>query len=87
MSRPAGCPPNFRSRGICCFPPKGVDEERAARRRTARLKTWGVKRMQGEPLLTPAEMGRADALTIAGGIPGERLMENAGYAVADVICA
>lgn len=43
--------------------------------------------MQGEPLLTPAEMGRADALTIAGGIPGERLMENAGYAVADVICA
>jgi len=43
--------------------------------------------MQGEPLLTPAEMGRADALTIAGGMPGERLMENAGYAVADVICA
>ncbi|CAI9409466.1 Bifunctional NAD(P)H-hydrate repair enzyme Nnr [Pleomorphomonas sp. T1.2MG-36] len=43
--------------------------------------------MQGEPLLTPTEMGRADALTIAGGMPGERLMENAGYAVADVICA
>ncbi|SFM79037.1 yjeF C-terminal region, hydroxyethylthiazole kinase-related/yjeF N-terminal region [Pleomorphomonas diazotrophica] len=43
--------------------------------------------MRGELLLTPAEMVRADALTIAGGIPGERLMENAGYAVADVICA
>ncbi|MCM5552982.1 NAD(P)H-hydrate dehydratase [Pleomorphomonas sp. NRK KF1] len=43
--------------------------------------------MQGELLLTPAEMSRADALTIAAGIPGERLMENAGYAVADVICA
>lgn len=43
--------------------------------------------MQGELLLTPTEMSRADALTIAGGIPGERLMENAGYAVADAICA
>lgn len=43
--------------------------------------------MRGELLLTPTEMGRADALTIAGGIPGDRLMENAGYAVADVICA
>ena len=43
--------------------------------------------MQGEPLLTPAEMGRADALTIARGTSGEQLMENAGYAVADAICA
>lgn len=43
--------------------------------------------MRGELLLTPAEMGRADALTIAGGVSGERLMENAGYAVADSICA
>ena len=43
--------------------------------------------MRGELLLTPAEMGRADALTIGGGIPGERLMESAGYVVADVICA
>ena len=43
--------------------------------------------MRGELLLTPAEMGRADALTIADGVSGEQLMENAGYSVADVICA
>lgn len=43
--------------------------------------------MRGELLLTPAEMGQADALTIAGGTPGAQLMENAGFAVADAICA
>lgn len=36
-------------------------------------------------LLTPAEMGEADRLTIAGGIPGRDLMESAGWHVADAV--
>jgi ADP-dependent NAD(P)H-hydrate dehydratase / NAD(P)H-hydrate epimerase len=36
-------------------------------------------------VLTVAEMARADTAAMAGGVPGEKLMENAGRAVADAV--
>jgi hydroxyethylthiazole kinase-like uncharacterized protein yjeF len=38
-------------------------------------------------ILTVAEMARADAAAIAAGVPGSVLMERAGTAVADAVCA
>ena len=40
---------------------------------------------QRHALLSPHEMAEADRLTVAGGIPGGVLMENAGLAVADAV--
>jgi len=43
--------------------------------------------LPGPELLTTQEMYRADAMAVAAGIPGRTLMETAGTAVADAICA
>lgn len=40
---------------------------------------------KGIEILTPEQMGRADWLTIEGGVPGIQLMENAGQSIKDVV--
>ena len=43
--------------------------------------------MNARQILTVAETARADAAAIAAGTPGLTLMERAGAAVADAVCA
>jgi len=43
--------------------------------------------LRAQQILTVAEMARADAAAIAAGTPGTTLMERAGTAVADAVCA
>lgn len=47
--------------------------------------TAAVELNYDQAVLTVAEMTRADAAAIAGGVPGQTLMDNAGRAVADAI--
>lgn len=44
-----------------------------------------IRNLSASALLTPAEMGEADRMTIAGGVPGRDLMESAGWHVADAV--
>src|SRR6201999_2797331 len=62
----------------------GRDGPRSDHRRTL---GQGYKRLNVRQILTVAEMGRADAAAIAAGTPGLTLMERAGTAVADAVCA
>src|SRR5690349_20796880 len=51
------------------------------------VRIWRSALPAGDELLTPEEMGRADALAIKLGVAGLTLMENAGRAVADAAVA
>ena len=47
--------------------------------------TISPEALRRHALLTPAQMGEADRLAIAGGVPGIELMETAGRKIADAI--
>lgn len=69
--------------------PRGEAEEGTMTAEGAVLPPAGINpaAWSDHALLTPAEMGRADALAMDGGIPGYDLMNNAGTGIADVISA
>ena len=51
------------------------------------MRCGGITVARMSEILTTGEMAEADRLTIAGGVAGITLMENAGRAVADTVAA
>jgi hydroxyethylthiazole kinase-like uncharacterized protein yjeF len=69
------------------FPPPRRMASEAMRLAGARRGRFRRLPLAARQILTVAEMGQADAAAIAAGTPGSELMERAGAAVADAICA